>query len=113
MSNHPDSTAAFASIGELSKNIVERLDRPRDRDVAAAMRELESQVHDLFHMARITADVAEQCFDRADRVVDDRKVFSFQVDELDAFLFALNNVETRARDFRTAYLAAFDGRAAQ
>jgi hypothetical protein len=111
MDNQSDSTPAFKSLGELTGNIVDELKNSRDQVVASAMRDLESQVHDLSHMARITSDFAERVFHRADNLVGERKVYSVHPDELEAFLFAINNVEVRTREFKTAYLAAFDGRA--
>jgi hypothetical protein len=113
MDKQSNSTPACKSLGELTGNIVEKLQRSRDEVVASAMRDLEAQVHDLSHMARITSDFAERVFHRADKIIGERKVYSVHPDELEAFLFAINNVEVRTREFKTAYLAAFDGRAQQ
>ncbi len=110
MSDHPDSTTAPKSIGELSENIVSKLGASRrDEQVADAMRSLETQVHDLVHMSHITADVAEAMFDRPDKIMKDRLVYSMHVSERDAFLFALGNIEERVKTFKAAYMAAFDG----
>jgi hypothetical protein len=111
MSDHPDSTTTFKSLGELTGNIVRNLKKPDDGEVASAMRDLETQVHDFAHMAAIMADMADHMLGRAHKQDAEDLHFKLGRSERDRFIFAINNVEARADKFKADYLAAFDGRA--
>lgn len=80
-----------------------------DSQVASAMRELSMPVYDLMHMTRITADMAERLFDRPDKSEGDFLVYRVHPNERDALLFALNNVEDRARSLKEGYAVALRG----
>jgi hypothetical protein len=81
------------SIGELSTNIVDGL--ARDKAVAAAMRGLESRLHDLANMTDIMSDIV---FD----------AFACRSEKANRALFSVNDVQRRVNEMKEAYLAAWD-----
>jgi len=87
--------------------------KPTAEQVSDAMRELEQAVCDLNNMSVIAADLAERLFSSSEEAVGGRLSLILSKAETEAFLFAVNNVEARAKELRIQYGAAWIGRKVQ
>ncbi len=108
MSDHPDSTTAPKSIGELSENIIAVTRTKMDAKIASAMRDLEPLLRDLSHMTRIAADIADSLFERPESE-GEYLVYKLAMADRDAVLFAVNDIENRTLAIKERYYSALSG----
>jgi hypothetical protein len=87
--------------------------KPTDEQLADAMRDLETPIRDLMHMADITCEKLLDLFDQPDQHEGDKLVFHFTMEQRDRFLFAVCDVERRAKAVHELHSAAFCGGSGQ
>lgn len=81
--------------------------------ISDAFLDLHTSVCDLMLMSRIVADMAERLFEHPARKTEDYLVYHVSKTERDAVLFAIGDVETRARNLKDGYDVALNGEVGQ